>query len=138
MYSFLGYCLPIPSEYTIHFARSDYDALCTRILSTFRHENEVSSKKVFKNVRAARPIVYTVTDGTSSSGVNHSFLLHNLFHQSSPGAPLGGAGVKTRLGVGAVGAPPPNIADNISPNGLPICARGRGIAKYSSAISPRF
>lgn len=56
--------------------------------------------------------------------------------QSKPGVPaFEFAGANVRLGGGAVGPAPPNIADSISPKGLACCARGGGIAKYSSASS---
>ena len=62
-------------------------------------------------------------------------MVHRDKYQSNPGAPPGDPGASTLLGAGAVGGAPPNMADSISPNGFAACARGGGIAKYSSAIS---
>ena len=53
-----------------------------------------------------------------------------LRHQSNPGVDVGGAGASTLRGWGAaLGAPPPSMAEIMSPNGFACCARGGGIAK---------
>ena len=46
------------------------------------------------------------------------------------GVDVGGAGASTLRGWGAaLGAPPPSMAEIMSPNGFACCARGGGIAK---------
>ena len=56
--------------------------------------------------------------------------------QSNPGVEVGAAGARVlRAGAAEVGAPPPNMADIMSANGLACWERGGGIAKYNSAIS---